>query len=82
MSKIVPFPGRRLFLKASAALTTGMTGFTMLSANSASEDAELSIVGPKKGYPPQIGTLVSEMAFMRSQVLRSVKGMSQQDLDF
>jgi uncharacterized protein DUF664 len=82
MSKIVPFPGRRLFLKASAALTTGMTGFTMLSANGASEDTELGIVGPKKGYTPQIGTLVSEMAFMRSQVLRSVKGMSQQDLDF
>lgn len=82
MSKIVPFPGRRLFLKASAALTTGMTGLPTLSASGASEDAELSIVGPKKGYSPQIGTLVSEMAFMRWQVLRSVKGMSQQDLDF
>lgn len=82
MSKIVPFPGRRLFLKASAALTTGMTGLKMLSASGASEDAELSIVGPKKGYSPQIGTLVSEMAFMRWQVLHSVQGMSQRDLDF
>jgi len=82
MSKIVLFPGRRRFLKASAALTTGMTGFTMLSAGGASEDTELNIVGPKKGYSPQIGTLTSEMAFMRSQVLHSVKGMSRQDLDF
>ena len=39
-------------------------------------------MGPKKGYTPQIGTLVSEMAFMRDQVLRSTKGMSQKDLDF
>jgi hypothetical protein len=47
-----------------------------------SEEAELFIVGPKKGYSPQIGTLVSMMAFMRWQVLSSVKGMSTKDLDF
>jgi hypothetical protein len=84
MSKIVLFPGRRDFLKASAALTTGSIGGLTLSprANAASEETELCIVGPKKGYTPQIGTLVSEMAFMRDQVLHSVKGMSQQDLDF
>jgi hypothetical protein len=42
----------------------------------------MNIVGPKKGYSPQIGTLVSMMAFMRAQVLSSVKGMSVKDLDF
>lgn len=83
MSKVVLFPGRREFLKASAALTTGIGGLTLpAQASAASEDAELSIVGPKKGYSPRIGTLVSQMAFMRSQVLHSVKDMSQQDLDF
>lgn len=82
MSKVVPFPGRRDFLKASAALTTGISGLTLSAPAAASEDAELFIVGPKKGYSPQIGTLVSQMAFMRWQVLNSVKGMSQQDLDF
>ena len=82
MSKVVPFPGRREFLKASAALTAGISGLTLPSPAAASEDAELFIVGPKKGYSPQIGTLVSQMAFMRWQVLNSVKGMSQQDLDF
>lgn len=82
MSKVVPFPGRREFLKASAVLTTGIGGLTLSGSASASDDAELFIVGPKKGYSPQIGTLVSQMAFMRWQVLNSVKGMSQQDLDF
>ncbi len=82
MSKLVLFPGRRSFLKATAALTTGITGLTMMPESGRSEDTDLYIVGPKKGYSPQIGTLVSQMAFMRWQVLNSVKGMSQKDLDF
>lgn len=61
----------------------GMTSGVALPASAEpSEDSELFIIGPKKGYSPQIGTLVSEMAFMRDQVLHSVKGLSQQDLDF
>jgi len=82
MTKVLPFRGLRDFLKASAAITTGITGLAISTASAASEDAELTIVGPKKGYTPQIGTLVSQMAFMRDQVFRSVKGMSQKDLDF
>ncbi|HTZ46593.1 MAG TPA: DUF664 domain-containing protein [Verrucomicrobiae bacterium] len=82
MSNVVPFPGRRNFLKASATLTAAATGLSILSAPGYSEDTDLYIVGPKKGYTPQIGTLVSEMAFMRWQVMNSVKGMSQKDLDF
>jgi len=82
MTKVLPSRGRRDFLKASAAITTGITGLAISTASAASEDAELTIVGPKKGYTPQIGTLVSQMAFMRDQVFRSVKGMSQKDLDF
>jgi hypothetical protein len=82
MNKVVPFPGRRNFLKASAMLTAGAAGIGLFSEPGYSEDTDLYIVGPKKGYTPQIGTLVSEMAFMRWQVMNSVKGMSQKDLDF
>jgi len=82
MSKVVSFPGRRSFLKTSAALTAGVAGLSSFAEPSYSEDAEMFIVGPKKGYSPQIGTLVAEMGFMRWQVLSSVKGMSQKDLDF
>jgi len=76
------FPSRRNFLKASAALSAGISGIALFSEPAASEDSGLTIVGPKKGYSAEIGTLTSMMAFMRDQVLRSVKGMSQQDLDF
>jgi hypothetical protein len=82
MSNLVLFPGRRSFLRATAVLTTGITGIAILPEAGRSEDGDLTIVGPKKGYSPQIGTLVSEMAFMRDQVLRSTKGLSQKDLDF
>src|SRR5271165_6605041 len=74
--------GRRDFLKATASLTAGIACFSLLAEPSYSEDAEQFIVGPKKGYSPQIRTLVSMMAFMRWQVLESVKGMSTKDLDF
>ncbi len=82
MNKILAFPGRRDFLKGTAAITAGVAGCGLLPEAGYSDDAEMYIVGPKKGYTPQIGTLVSEMAFMRWQVLASVKGMTQKDLDF
>ncbi|HEY2646089.1 MAG TPA: twin-arginine translocation signal domain-containing protein, partial [Candidatus Acidoferrales bacterium] len=82
MSKILPFPDRRNFLKASAVLTTGLAGLSMFPQPALSEDSDAFIVGPKKGYSPQIGTVVSEMGFMRWQVLHSVKDMTQKDLDF
>jgi hypothetical protein len=82
MSNVLLFPGRRNFLKASAALTAGIAGIGLMPEATFSEDTDLCIVGPKKGYSPQIGTLVSQMGFMRWQVLHSVQGMSQKDLDF
>jgi hypothetical protein len=82
MSNVVQFPGRRNFLKATVGVTAGITGFTILPESGQSEETDLFIVGPKKGYSPQIGTVVSQMAFMRAQVVNSVKGMSQKDLDF
>jgi uncharacterized damage-inducible protein DinB len=74
-------PTRRNFLKTAAAFTTAASGLALLPQPAFSEDAEINIIGPKKGYSPQIGTLVSMMAWMRMVVLSSVKGMSQKDLD-
>lgn len=78
------WPTRRSFLKSTAAFAAGFSGVSLLAQPSieAATDEWETIVGPKKGYSPQIGTLVSEMAFMRGQVYNSVKGMSQKDLDF
>ena len=79
-------PSRRNFLKTAAIATVGASGLSLLpqpafSADASKED-EINIIGPKKGYSPQIGTLVSEMTWMRTTMLHSVKGMSQKDLDF
>jgi uncharacterized damage-inducible protein DinB len=74
-------PSRRHFLISAAAFTTAASGVTLLSAPAVSETSEINVIGPKKGYSPQIGTLVSMMTWMRSTVLMSVKGMSQKDLD-
>lgn len=78
--------GRRGFLKNAAAVVSGVAGLSFLPKiafpQPASEDKDLSIIGPKPGYSPQVGTMVSMMAFMRMQVLNSVKGMPVEQLDF
>ena len=45
-------------------------------------ESDVGIVGPTEGFSPQIGTIVSMMAFIRCRVLKSVKNMTVQDLDF
>ena len=72
---------RRRFLATAAALSAGISSLTLLSPPAFSKDEEINIVGPKPGYSPQIGTLVSEMTWMRMVALHSVKDMSQKDLD-
>jgi len=41
-----------------------------------------NIIGPKDGYSAQIGTLVSMMAWLRPQVINSIKSLSVEQLDF
>jgi uncharacterized damage-inducible protein DinB len=74
-------PSRRSFLK-TAGFASAAAGFIFLPQTAVSEESDVNIIGPKKGYSPQIGTLVSMMTWMRMVVLSSVKGMSQNDLDF
>src|SRR5882672_1427547 len=75
-------PSRRDFFKTATLLTMGVSGIALFSQPALSDDGDVNVVGPKKGYSPQIGTLVSMMTWMRAAVLRSVKGMSQKDLDY
>lgn len=75
-------PTRRHFLMTAAAFTTGASGLALVPTNAVSEESDINVIGPKKGYSPQIGTLVSMMTWMRMVVLMSVKGMSQKDLDY
>src|SRR5882762_5856215 len=49
------FPSRRSFLKTSAALATGFSGLPLLGQPPDSQESD-TIVGPRKGYSPEIGT--------------------------
>lgn len=53
-----------------------------LPAGTAPFADDLNIIGPKEGYSPQIGTLVSMMTWMRTIMLYSSKGMTTEQLDF
>ena len=77
-------PTRRTFLTTAAALSSAVAGTTFMPEFAFSTESELSdvnVVGPKKGYSPQIAP-VSMMTWMRSVILMPLKGMTQKDLDF
>ena len=76
---------RRFFIRQSAMLATGISGLALLpqmaqAGKTAVED--INIIGPKEGFSPQIGTLVSMLTWMRSVVLGSVRKLSPSELDF
>ncbi len=71
-----PEASRRRFFPLAA-----MSAVSMRLAGE-SAPSGMNVFGPRAGYSPQIGTLVSEMAWMREAVLRTVKGLNQEQLDF
>ena len=76
---------RRNFVKKASLFTAGIAGLSMVPVAAiagASADEGINIVGPKAGYSPQIGTLVSMMDWMRSVILRPVQGMTVDQLDY
>jgi len=78
---------RRNFIKKTAALTVGATTMLGISQPTAARGVKqqingINIVGPKEGFTPEIGTLVSMMNWMRNTMLMPVYGMSQKDLDY
>lgn len=77
---------RRKFLKQASLATLASSALLSwtppLSPTAASGLNDLNIVGPKEGFTPQVGTLVSMMNWMRFVILRPVEGMSVKDLDY
>jgi uncharacterized damage-inducible protein DinB len=85
MNTLVPDYSRRDFLKKSSFAAAGTLSFIampLMDASCSPVQDELNIVGPKTGYSPQIGTLVSMMDWMRSVVEGEVRGLQQEQLDF
>jgi uncharacterized damage-inducible protein DinB len=81
-------PTRRSFLGATAATVVAGAAAAVTSVLTprpalAADPEGLDIIGPKPGYSPQVGTLVSMLTWMRDAngVLSATKGLSQADLD-
>ncbi|MEM6697588.1 MAG: DinB family protein [Bacteroidota bacterium] len=78
-------PNRRNFLKSSALVAGSLLAVPNISCASSAHSSSvdnLNIIGPKEGYTPQIGTLVSMLNWMRDTILYPVKDMSIKDLDY
>jgi hypothetical protein len=87
MKKKTDTAGRRNFLRTATTLVTSIAGLTVIPQNAAGIDVaghvdDIHIIGPKEGFSPQIGTLVSMMNWMRATVLRSIEGLNTDDLDY
>lgn len=78
--------GRRKFIKTTAALSTALTGISFFPQNVFSMDTSpadnINIIGPKEGFSPQVGTLVSMMNWMRTVILRPVQNLTVEQLDY
>ncbi|HZE13527.1 MAG TPA: DinB family protein [Chthoniobacterales bacterium] len=74
---------RRRFLKTSGALACGFTGATSFSALQAANMPEPgpNILGPRDGFSPQVGTLVSMLNWMRASILQPVQALTMAQLD-
>ncbi|WP_263354382.1 DinB family protein [Acidicapsa acidisoli] len=78
---------RRSFLTGVTGLAAGISGMSLLtaSAHAAAPDSasanDFSVIGPRPGYSPQIGTLVSMLTWVDHGVTGPVKGLTQPQLD-
>ncbi|MEX0274795.1 MAG: DinB family protein [Flavobacteriaceae bacterium] len=76
---------RRTFLRNSGIWGVGaLIPGTVLAVTPTTEHASDSIheFGKREGYSGEISILISMMDWMRSTILRSVRGMSQKEMDF
>ncbi|MGY3792943.1 DinB family protein [Aquimarina sp. 433] len=77
---------RRKFIKGSSILAAGIATTPLMSFTNEAvlpdTTDNIYLVGPQKGYSPQIGTLLSTMTMMRAWVIRTVKDLTIEQLDF
>ncbi|RAJ98064.1 putative damage-inducible protein DinB [Larkinella arboricola] len=77
---------RRNFLNGGLTAAASLTFPTLFPQPATAQDVapeeSLFVVGPLKGYTPQIGTLVSMLNYNRDTIIRSVKNMTMAQLDF
>ena len=73
-------------MNGGLAATVGLALPTLLPQPALAHEAPLKdsllVIGPLEGYSPQIGTLVSMLNYNRDTIVRSVKGMTVEQLDY
>jgi hypothetical protein len=80
MTKANWLQDRRSFLGGAAALGAG--ALSPGTAAAMPPDDRVNVLGPKSGYTPQIGTLVSMLTWMQRAITGPVKGLTQAELDY
>ena len=68
---------RRNFLKSTAIAGIGLDTAPLLSFSSESDNREsLYIIGPRKGYSPHVGTLLSTLEMMQTWMIGTFESLS------
>lgn len=77
---------RRRFIQSGAMITSGALGLSMIptpsDASNPTSDERDNVIGPRDGFAPQVGTLLSMMTWMRKAILMPVRNMSTEQLDY
>ncbi len=81
-----PFLDRRSFIAKTAAVTTGLLGIGGMNQTLQAKVLPLGegryVIGPMKGYSPQIGTIVSMLNYNRQTIIDTVKSLTREQLDY
>jgi uncharacterized damage-inducible protein DinB len=85
MKNVTKQPDRRTFIKATAFISAGL--FAPFAFNQSGNGYEVAasealfVIGPRKGYSPQIGVLVSMLNYNRHTILQMVQSLTMKQLD-
>jgi uncharacterized damage-inducible protein DinB len=83
MNSIEKANSRRTFLKSTAMAGIGLAAAPLMSFTPIPENREsLYIIGPRKGYSPNVGTLLSTMEMMQTWLIGTFDKMSIEQLDY
>ncbi len=75
---------RRNFLMKTALAAGSFSALPLLAHSNtlSTPPDELMLIGPKDGYSPQVGTLVSMLNYNRSTIIGITKGLTIEQLDY
>ncbi len=76
---------RRDFLRVSGAMAASAFAFPAFGSTAltlTSNDQGVYMIGPRDGYSPRVGTLLSTMTMMRYWIVEGVKNLTQEQLDW